>query len=103
MKKEEILEKSRSEKHDEGVEIIRSKMLKVTSTIVLLTLLIVFISNFITGKQNYLASTIAWTFFAGNMFFIYKTQGKKKINLLGFILSLIMVILYMKEYLGELF
>lgn len=62
MKKEEILAKSRAEKHDEGVEYVagRGRYYGVTAMSAMFIVLIIF--NLVQGRKNDMLFAMWWTY-----------------------------------------
>lgn len=64
MKKDEILNRSRQEKRDEGMEYVKNNGLKIGFVAFSLVFIFIVIFNFFMGMQNHSVFALYWTFFA---------------------------------------
>ncbi len=89
MKKEEILEKSRAEKKDEGVEFAleKGRLYGITGMTLLYLALLVF--NCIYGQNNSSLFAMYWTYLAFEMFGRYRVRRNKSSLMIG-IISILM-------------
>lgn len=92
MKKEDILERSRNEKKDEGVEYTMSKGRKIGVAGMASMFIILFLFNFFTGQDNYMVEALFWSYIGFESFGRYSVT-KQKVLLFTAIVGVIVGIL----------
>lgn len=92
MKRDEILRKSRSEKHDEGTEFLQSlAQHKGIRNMLIMSLLIILYNYFMHHQPSYSASLLFCAYSSTEAFYLYKISHKKK-TLLWFLILLFLTI-----------
>lgn len=97
MKKEEILERSRAEKKDEGVDFAlkKGRLYGITGMTLLYLALLVF--NRVHKQNNSSLFAMYWTYLAFEMFGRYKVRRSKK-ALAGGIISILMAAVFLVSH-----
>lgn len=77
MNREEILEKSRIEKRDEGMESASNAGRKVGMIAFCVLFIVIVMLNFFNGKQNYAVFALFWAYMAGEAYPKYQFTKQK--------------------------
>lgn len=97
MNKEEILEKSRGENHDEGLEYAMSKGQKIGVSAMATMFLILTLFNFWHGISNHQVFSMFWAYLGFESFGRYRIT-KQKALLAGAVFAILAGILYAISY-----
>lgn len=77
MNKDEILEKSRAEKDDEGMQEAENRGRRIGEIAFCSIFIFIVLFNFFTGQDNYAAMSMFWAFMAAQAYPKYQFTKKK--------------------------
>lgn len=103
MNREEILEKSRKEKQDEGMLNAENRGRKLGMVAFCIVFIAIMLINFCTGHSNHAPLTMFWAFLAAEAYPKYKFTGRKSylvITVAGGLASLFALLNYLVEIMG---
>ena len=100
MTREEILEKSRMEKSDEGMREAENRGRKIGITAFCLMEIVIILFNFFTGQSNYVPFAIFWAFSGTESYSKYRFTGQRTfllITILGGVASVLFFVCHVLE------
>lgn len=103
MNREEILEKSRKEKQDEGMLNAENRGRKLGMVAFCIVFIAIMLINFCTGHSNHAPLAMFWAFLAAEAYPKYKFTGRKSylvITVAGGLASLFALLNYLVEIMG---